>query len=82
MLAILSFVVCPVIPAIAALVVASTAKRNIEASGGALEGDGLVTAARVLAWIHLGLVLIGLIVALFPVAVSRGDAGLFTLAGA
>jgi uncharacterized protein DUF4190 len=53
--AILSFVVCPVIPAIVALVLASTAKRNIAASGGALEGQGLVTAATVISWVNIGL---------------------------
>ena len=62
-LAIVSFVLCPVIPAIIALVLASTARREIRESGGWITGDGLVTAAKVIAWIHLALfVLVILIV--------------------
>jgi len=54
-LSIVSFVVCPVIPAIVALVLASSAKRNIDASGGALDGAAMVTAARIISWINIGL---------------------------
>ncbi|MCW2613454.1 MAG: putative rane protein [Frankiales bacterium] len=54
-LAIGSFVVLPVVAAVAALVVASGARRDIDASGGRLTGAGLVTAARVISWINLGL---------------------------
>jgi hypothetical protein len=55
--AIVSWVACPVIPAIVALVLASQARQKIAASGGRLTGEGLVTAAKWIAWIHLGLVL-------------------------
>src|SRR5437016_8167285 len=48
-LAIVSFVLCPVIPAIVALVLCSTATRNIQQSGGAKEGEGLVKAAQIIA---------------------------------
>ncbi len=54
-LSIVSFVVCPLIPAIVALFLASTAKRNIDASGGMLDGASMVTAARVISWINIGL---------------------------
>lgn len=53
--AICSFVVFPVVPAIVALVLASSARRDIDASGGRLGGEGLVTAARVVAWTNIGL---------------------------
>jgi hypothetical protein len=55
-LAIASFVVCPVIAAIIALVLAATAKREIRESGGWITGEGVVTAAKVVAWIHLAVV--------------------------
>ena len=48
-----AFVVFPVVPAIAALFLASSARRDIETSGGRLTGEGLVTAAKVISWIHL-----------------------------
>jgi len=54
-LAIASFVICPVVPAIVALVLAQSAKRNIEAARGQRSGHGLVTAARIIAWINIGL---------------------------
>ena len=61
-----AFVVCPVIPAIVALVLAAQAQARIDASGGRLTGTGLVTAARVVAVVNLGLavvvVLVGMVV--------------------
>lgn len=60
-LAILSFVVCPVVFAIVALFLASGARRKIRASGGALEGDSLCTAAVVLAWVNIGLAIAGIL---------------------
>lgn len=61
-LAICSFVVFPVVPAIVALVLAPGAERNIAAAGGRLTGDGLVRAGRIVAWVHLGLFLAFLLV--------------------
>ena len=55
-LAICSFVVFPVIPAIVALVLAPGALRNIAESGGRLTGEGLVRAGRIVAWINLVLI--------------------------
>jgi hypothetical protein len=74
-LAIASWLLFPLIPAIAALFVGSAARRDIEASAGRLTGDGLVTAAKVVAWINIGLSLAGLVLAvlafgLFAVAAS------------
>ncbi len=73
---ILSFVVCPIIPAIVALVMIPGAKRKIEASGGRLTGDGLLTAAK---WVSLanialwGLMIIGFIVLIIIGAATSGD---------
>ena len=58
--AIMSFVVCPLIPAVVALFLAASAKRNIDASNGALEGAGLVQAAKIIAWINIGLCVVGI----------------------
>lgn len=53
-LAIVSWAVCPIIPAIVALVLASSAAKEIAASGGRIQGSGLVTAARIVSWINIG----------------------------
>jgi hypothetical protein len=60
-LAIGSFAVFPLVPAIIALVLASGARDEIDASGGRVGGDGLVTAAKVVAWINIGLCVAGVL---------------------
>lgn len=62
-LAICAFIVCPLIPAVVALFLASSAKRNIDASNGALDGASLVSAAKIIAWINIGLCLLGIVLA-------------------
>lgn len=52
-LAIVSWVVCPVIPAIIALVLASQSNKAIAASNGRLEGHGMNTATKVISWINI-----------------------------
>jgi hypothetical protein len=73
-LAILSWAVCPIIAAIVALVFASMASTEINASGGRIGGRGLVTAARIVAWIHIGVmaaaILIGLLIVVVVVIAS------------
>lgn len=54
-LAIVSWAVCPIIPAVVALVLASNAAKEIEASGGRVQGAGLVTASRIVSWVNIGL---------------------------
>jgi hypothetical protein len=71
-LSILSWVVCPLVLAIVALVFAGKASRAIAASGGWLEGWGMVTAARIIAWINI--ILSALATALF-IIVLAGAAG-------
>jgi hypothetical protein len=48
-----AWVVCPVIPAIVALVLASRASQRIRESQGWRTGEGFVTAARVIAWVNI-----------------------------
>lgn len=71
MLAIASFVVCPLVPAIVALVLAHTSQQKIDASGGRLTGESLNTAARIIAWIHLGLIAL-VVVIIVIVAIAGG----------
>jgi hypothetical protein len=52
-LAIVSWVICPIVAAIIALVFASKAKKEIEQSGGWQTGSGFVTAAKVISWINI-----------------------------
>lgn len=54
-LSIVAWVLCPVVPAIVALVLAGNAERAIADSGGMKEGTGMVKAARIISWVHLGL---------------------------
>ena len=54
-LAIASFVICPIIPAVVALFMCPGVRRKIQSSGGALTGEGLVTAAKIISWVNLGL---------------------------
>jgi hypothetical protein len=68
-LAICSFLGCPLVPAIVALFLASSAQKEIDASGGWVTGSGLVRGARIAAWINIGLcVLFGLFVAIVALA--------------
>lgn len=53
-LAVVSWVICPVIPAIVALVLARLSSQEIERSNGAIDGAGLNTATRIISWINIG----------------------------
>jgi len=64
------FFFCAPVGAIVALVLASTAKKRIDASGGALTGLGLVTAARIIAVVELALIALGLLVTALLIASS------------
>jgi hypothetical protein len=66
-LAITAWLACPVFAAVAALLVAGGAKAKIDASGGALTGLGMVTAARWISWLHLGILVLGILGLIFGV---------------
>ena len=55
-LSIVSWVLCPIVPAIVALVLAAKSTQEIEASGGRVDGTGLNTATRVISWLNIGLI--------------------------
>ena len=61
-LAVASWAVCPIVAAVVALVFASTAAKEIDASGGRVQGSGLVTAARIVAWVNIGLFVAGIVI--------------------
>ena len=56
-----------------ALFLAPTAKRNIRASGGALEGEAMATAAQVISWINIGLFVVGIVLIVIVVAAGGFD---------
>ena len=72
-LAIGAWVVCPVVPAIIALALAGGAERAIAASGGTRTGDGLVKAARIISWIHLGFVALVVVVVLLVLTLAAAS---------
>jgi hypothetical protein len=69
-LAIVSWVVCPIIAAIAALVLARSSDREIKASGGTVDGSGLNTATRIIAWLNIGVSIVAGIVVVILVALG------------
>ena len=81
-LACISFVICPVIPAIVALFLVPSSKRKIETSGGRLTGEGLLTAAKIIAWVHLGLVALVLVISVIAgiIGAASDDSDSFSLA--
>jgi hypothetical protein len=71
-LAIGSWVVCPLVLAIVALVLAGQSNRAIDASGGRLEGRGMNTATKVISWINIVLTVLAIIAGvIFLVAVAN-----------
>lgn len=52
-LAILSWLVCPIIAAVVALVLAHNSDKEIAASGGRLTGTGMNKATRIISWINI-----------------------------
>jgi hypothetical protein len=71
-LAIASWLVCPLVTSIIALVLAGQSNRAIDASGGRLEGRSMNTATKVIAWINIVVSVIAVIavIGLFALAAS------------
>lgn len=68
-LSITSWVVCPIVFAIIALVFASKADKEIAASNGSVGGGAFVTASKIISWINIGVyaaaVVLGLLALFF-----------------
>lgn len=71
-LAIGSYLLLPLIGSVVALFLAAGAEQRISISGGALGGAGMVTAAKILAWVHLALLAILAVVFLVVLLVTAG----------
>lgn len=73
-LAIVSWVACPIVAAIIALIFASKGSKEIKASNGWITGDGLVLAARIIAWLNIGIMVLalGFWVVLFVIIGANG----------
>ena len=69
-LAIVSWVVCPIIAAIVALVLAHSSDKEIKASDGRVGGAGLNTATRIIAWLNIAVSIVAGIVVAILVAVG------------
>jgi hypothetical protein len=70
--AIVSWVACPIIAAVVALALAHAAGNKIDASGGRLSGTGLVRAAQIIAWVQIGLITFGMTVAAVALIAADG----------
>ncbi len=62
-LAIASWIVCPIVSAIVALVLAEQSNRAIDSSGGMLEGRAMNTATKWIAWINIVVSALGILLA-------------------
>lgn len=78
---ILSWVFCPVVPAVVALFLARAADRSIAAAGGRKSGTGLAKAARIISWANIAVFVLlavgGILIAVFAArsATSGYDGG-------
>ena len=72
--AIVAWVICPFIPAVAAVIIGRKAQREIAESGGTQGGEGLAKAAVIIGWINIGFYLFfGLIWLLIVVVALLGS---------
>lgn len=69
-LAIVSWVVCPIIAAVVALVLARNSDKEIKASNGRVGGSGLNTATRIIAWLNIGVSIVAGIIVVILVALG------------
>ena len=79
-LSIVSFVVCFGIPAIVALALIPSSRRNIAAANGALEGSGMLTAAKWISIANLSIVALGFI-AIVIAAIASSNSNSSSMSG-
>lgn len=75
-LAIASWFVLPVIAAIAALILASKATKEIRASNGWLTGEGMALAAKVISWINIAVSIVVVLIIVAIVIAAIGASGM------
>jgi len=78
-LSITSWVICPIIFAIVGLVFANMGSKEIKASGGRVTGEGLVTGAKVIAWINIGLWAALIVIGIFAFAIIAVAGGMSSM---
>ena len=62
-LGVLSWFLLPVVGAIGAIVCGHLARRDIRAARGAIGGDGLAIGGLVLGYVHMAMLIVGLVIA-------------------
>lgn len=67
-----------IVPAIIALAMSGSAKREIHNSGGRLSGLGMVTAGRVTSWITIGLSVLTIIIIVLVIAFDSGSSSTYS----
>ncbi len=70
-LAVASWVVLPVVPAVIALFLARRAKREVRASSGGLQGQSLATAATIVAAVNVGLFVLAVLLLVLVIVGPR-----------
>lgn len=79
-LAILSWVFCPIILAIIALVLAAKADREVAASDGAVTSSGLSLTAKIVAWVNIGVAAAGIVVGIIVLLIALAAGGFAAIA--
>ncbi len=76
-LAISSWLVCPLALAIVSLVFAHKADQEVAASGGRITGGGLITAAKIVSWVNIGVTaaVVVILAVVAMIAVVAGSLG-------
>lgn len=74
-LAILSWVFCPIVLAIIALVLASKADREVADSDGTITSSGLSLTAKIVAWVNIGVAAAGIVVGIIVLLIALAAGG-------
>lgn len=72
-LGIVSLVCCGFLAGIPAIILGSSAKKKITASGGTLGGEGMAKVGIILGWISIGLTIIGVLIWIIALATGNGS---------
>lgn len=73
---VLAWVMLPFLGAVIAVICGHAARAEIRRSQGTLEGDGMALAGLVLGWLHLLLVLLGVLLFFGVIGLAAGSFGL------
>jgi hypothetical protein len=75
-LSITSWVLCPILPAVVALILAGQSNRAIDASGGQLDGRSMNTATKWVSWGNIVVMGIGLVIGLVFMLLAIANSGI------